>query len=94
MSQALTHEQVQSALAELSGWTHENDKLKKTFERQDFKDALSFIVRLGLHAECMDHHPELFNVYNRVVIELTTHDAGNKVTQKDVNLAKAIESIA
>ncbi len=54
MSQALTHEQVQTALAELSGWTHENDKLKKTFERQDFKDALSFIVRLGLHAECMD----------------------------------------
>ncbi len=94
MSQALTHEQVQTALAELSGWTHENDKLKKTFERQDFKDALSFIVRLGLHAECMDHHPELFNVYNRVVIELTTHDAGNKVTQKDVNLARAIESIA
>lgn len=94
MSQALTDQQVQDALTQLPGWAHSNNKIKKTFERQDFKDALSFIVRLGLHAECMDHHPELFNVYNRVVIELTTHDAGNRVTQKDINLATAIESIA
>ncbi len=93
MSKALTEQQVNDALAGLPGWQYENHKLKKTFERRDFKDALSFLVQLGLHAECMDHHPELFNVYNRVVIELTTHDAGNRVTAKDVALAQAIESI-
>lgn len=94
MSQALTEQQVTEALSSLPGWSHENQKLKKAFERRDFKDALSFIVHIGLHAECMDHHPELFNVYNRVVIELTTHDAGNRVTEKDVKLAQAIESLA
>ncbi len=90
----LEQQQIEKALKELSGWKHEDDKLWKKFEFSDFKEALAFIVRVGLEAEIMGHHPNLFNVYNSVSIGLQTHDAGNKVTEKDVNLAMAIESIA
>lgn len=92
MSRAFTQAEVLSALQALPGWAHENNKIQKTYVFNDFKEALSFIVRVGLHADQQDHHPELFNVYNRVEIVLTTHDAGNKVTEKDVKLARAIES--
>lgn len=94
MSKALTDQEIQEHLATLPGWQHENHKLKKTFLFQNFKEALSFLVHVGLYAECMDHHPEIYNVYHRVVIELTTHDAGNRVTNKDITLAKAIEKVA
>ena len=91
---ALTHEQIQKTLAQLPGWTFEQDYLKKTFAFKSFPEAISFIVRLSFYAEEMDHHPELFNVYNKVDIALRTHDAGNKVTQKDIDLALAIESVS
>lgn len=93
MSQALPPESIQEALNALEGWKHEEDKLKKTFTFGNFQEAIGFIVRLSFFAEALDHHPELFNVYNRVEIELTTHDAGNKVTEKDLKLARHIDSI-
>lgn len=93
MSQPLTQEQVQKTMGDLPGWSFEQDKLIKSFKFGDFKEALSFIVRVGLHAEEQQHHPELFNVYNSVRIALCTHDAGDQVTEKDVKLAKTIESI-
>ena len=74
-------------------WKEEDNKLKASFEFDDFKTALSFIVRVGFDAEDQGHHPELFNVYNSVSISLSTHDAGGKVTDKDINLAKAIDAI-
>lgn len=86
--------QIAVALTGLDGWTHEDDKLKKTFTLKDFRAAVSFIVRLAFFAEEQNHHPELFNVYNRVEVALTTHDAGDKVTEKDIKLARAIESFA
>lgn len=89
----LTDEQLKSELSGLAGWTSEGDKIKRDFEFDDFKTALSFIVRVGFDAEDQGHHPELFNVYNSVSISLSTHDADGKVTEKDINLAKAIDAI-
>jgi len=93
MPEPLNASQIQDALAGLPGWAHEDDKLTKTFKFSSFREALSFIVRIGLEAETANHHPELLNVYATVTISLNTHDAGSKVTQKDVDLATAISQI-
>jgi 4a-hydroxytetrahydrobiopterin dehydratase len=93
MSEALDNDAIQAALKELPGWDVESGKLVKRFEFDGFKEALSFIVRIGLHAEGKGHHPEIFNVYNNVTLSLATHDAGGAVTNKDVDLAKLIENI-
>lgn len=90
---ALTSDQIEKALSDLDGWEFKDDKIHREFEFKDFKTALSFIVRVGFDAEDQGHHPELFNVYNTVQISLATHDADDKVTEKDVNLAKAIDAI-
>ncbi|XWN35963.1 MAG: 4a-hydroxytetrahydrobiopterin dehydratase [Balneola sp.] len=89
----LSEQEIQSALSNLKGWEFGNDKIKKEFQFGDFKESLAFIVRVGFEAEQLTHHPELFNVYNTVKIELSTHDAGDRVTQKDIDLATAIEGI-
>lgn len=73
-------------------WIEEDNKLKKTFIFKDFSEALGFIVRVGLLAEQHNHHPWWANVYNKVEIELTTHDAGNTITDKDKKLASAIDT--
>lgn len=93
MAQPLSNEEIEKALGSLEGWTHEDDKLKKDFTFDDFREAMAFITRLAFEAEDQVHHPELFNVYNRVSIALSTHDAGGKVTEKDVKLAKTIETL-
>ena len=82
------------ALADLDGWTHEDDKLQKTFEFSDFRAAISFIVRLSFFAEELNHHPNLQNVYNKVTVSLNTHDVGGKVTEMDMELARAIEGFS
>ena len=91
MAEPLTDAELQSALDELDAWEFEDDKLKTTYEFTDFRAAISFIVRMSYYAEDLNHHPELENVYNTVHIALTTHDAGGKVTEKDVELARLIE---
>lgn len=83
---------AQLALAELENWSFNNDGIEKKFQFKNFSQALAFIVRVGLLAESKNHHPELFNVYNKVNIRLSTHDA-NGVTDKDFDLAKAIEKL-
>lgn len=90
----LSDTEIDEALADLEGWTYEDDKLQKTFEFADFRAAISFIVRISFYAEEMMHHPELENVYNTVSVALTTHDAGGKVTEMDVELASEIEDVA
>ena len=87
----LTQAEIDEALAELPEWRLEGDKLVKTFRFKNFREAVSFIVRMAFEAEALNHHPELRNVYHTVDIALTTHDAGNKVTAKDIDLARAIE---
>ncbi|MBW3467664.1 4a-hydroxytetrahydrobiopterin dehydratase [Arthrospiribacter ruber] len=74
-------------------WKEENDKLSRTFEFKDFQEAFAFMTRVAFLAEAQGHHPNWSNVYNEVTIELTTHDAGNKVTNKDRKLAEAIDKI-
>ncbi|GAB4193418.1 MAG: hypothetical protein Kow00105_07580 [Phycisphaeraceae bacterium] len=93
MPEPLSDDQIRSALDSLPGWSHEQDRLTRGFQFKDFSEAMAFIVRVGLLAEQHQHHPELFNVYNRVTIALNTHDAGGKVTHKDVELAKAIQAL-
>ena len=74
-------------------WKEEHNALKSEFSFSDFKEALSFMVQVGMEAEVMNHHPAFKNIYNKVWIELQTHDAGNIVTQKDHKLAAAIDDI-
>ncbi|MCR9014564.1 4a-hydroxytetrahydrobiopterin dehydratase [Aquiflexum gelatinilyticum] len=74
-------------------WTEKNNKLSKTFKFKDFQEAFAFMTRVAFLAESQGHHPNWSNVYNTVVIELNTHDAGNIVTEKDHKLAKAIDQI-
>ena len=75
-------------------WKEENDKLKKDFSFKNFTEAFGFMTRVALEAEKMDHHPNWSNVYNKVSIELSTHSAGNKVTEKDRKLAGIIDGLA
>ena len=74
-------------------WREEDNKLKKTFEFKDFREAFAFMTRVAFLAEAHNHHPNWSNVYNKVIIELTTHDQGNTVTQKDKKLAEAIDEL-
>ncbi|MFA9479589.1 4a-hydroxytetrahydrobiopterin dehydratase [Phycisphaerales bacterium AB-hyl4] len=92
MAEAMTDTQIQQALGDLPGWSYEQGKLQCKHEFAGFKEAMSFIVRVAFHAEEQGHHPEIFNVYNKVSLSLSTHDADGKVTEKDVKLAKAIAS--
>ena len=85
---------IGGALETLPGWAFKSDALSKTFTFANFREALSFMVRVGFEAEAMDHHPEWTNVYNRVVIRLSTHDAGGKVTEKDITLARKIQALS
>ena len=77
----------------LPGWTGGDDFITKIYRFEDFAEAFAFMTRIAIIADKMDHHPEWFNVYNRVDITLTTHDAGG-VTAKDVALAEAMEKAA
>jgi len=74
-------------------WKEEDNKLKGAFEFKNFTEAFGFMTKVALIAEKMDHHPNWSNVWNKVTIELTTHSAGNKVTEKDRKLAKEIEGL-
>ena len=74
-------------------WKEVNQKLEKTFSFADFPAAMAFILRVGFVSEALNHHPTLENTYNKVQVRLCTHDAGNKVTEKDHQLAKAIDAL-
>lgn len=95
MTEKLNPADRKAALARLKGWTkvRGRDAIYKSFKFKDFNRAFGFMSRVAMMAEKMDHHPEWFNVYNRVDIVLTTHDAGG-VSARDVKLAHFIESIA
>jgi 4a-hydroxytetrahydrobiopterin dehydratase len=94
MNKPLPPGDVTKALAELTGWSFERDTLAKTFKFGSFREAWSFMTRAAFEAEELNHHPEWTNVYNQVVVRLNTHDAGNKVTAKDVELAKRMQKIS
>lgn len=77
----------------MSNFKEENNRLKAEFKFKDFAQAWAFMTEVAIHAEKQNHHPNWSNVYNKVSIELTTHDAGNRVTEKDRKLAKKIDEI-
>ncbi len=74
-------------------WNETEGKLERTFRFANFSEAFAFMTRVALEAEKMGHHPEWTNVYNTVTIKLCTHDAGNRVTDKDRKLASAIDAL-
>ncbi|MBL0034311.1 MAG: 4a-hydroxytetrahydrobiopterin dehydratase [Flavobacteriales bacterium] len=77
----------------MEGWTEQDNKLVRTLKFADFSEAFAFMTRVALVAERMGHHPEWSNVYNKVHIALSTHDAGDRVTEKDLRLAEAINGL-
>lgn len=95
MPLALTSEERDDALGRLPGWVFDNDRnaLYRRFEFADFSEAFGLMTRVALEAEKCGHHPEWLNVYNRLQIWLTTHDAGNAVTALDVELAARINRL-
>ena len=94
MSKPLVQRKIKAALAELPGWSFRRDALVKTFQFGSFPEALGFMVRAGFEAEAVNHHPEWTNIYNRVDVRLNTHDAGGKVTAKDVELAGRLQKVS
>jgi len=88
----LSQEEIDEELKSLSGWSVVNEKLHKEFQFDNFNQAFGFMTRSAMEIEKMNHHPEWFNVYNKITIELTTHDAGG-ITKNDVNLAKILNSL-
>jgi 4a-hydroxytetrahydrobiopterin dehydratase len=95
MTAKLTSKARSDALGALQGWTEVSgrDAIRKSFQFSDFNEAWGFMTRVALAADKADHHPEWSNVYNKVEIVLSTHDAGG-VTEKDVALAKFIDGAA
>lgn len=89
----LSPNQLDTALNQLDGWSIQNGKLHRQYQFPSFVEAFGFMSSMALVAESMGHHPEWFNVYNRVTIDLTTHDAGG-ITQKDVDLAQKANALA
>jgi 4a-hydroxytetrahydrobiopterin dehydratase len=85
--------QLEAALRELPGWSLERERLHREFRFADFAEAMGFVIRAALVAERMDHHPEWSNVWNRVAVDLTTHDAGG-ITVADVELARRLSALA
>lgn len=86
-TERLTEEEIATELKTLTGWTVENGKLHREFTFKNFVEAFGFMSRVALLAEGMNHHPEWFNVWNRVVIDLTTHDAGG-ISELDFAFAR------
>jgi 4a-hydroxytetrahydrobiopterin dehydratase len=85
--------EIQALIAGLGSWSVEGGKLHREYRFLDFVQAFGFMSQVALLAERAAHHPEWFNVYNRVVVDLTTHEAGG-ITQKDLDLAREIEQTA
>lgn len=94
MATKLTESERGDALASISDWSlvDGRDAITRTFQFKDFNAAFGFMSRVALKAEKMDHHPEWFNVYNRVEVTLSTHDAGG-LTELDIKLARFMDGV-
>lgn len=88
----LTEAEITASLRSLNDWRIENGKLHKEFRFKDFSEAFGFMTRVALIAEAMNHHPEWFNVYNQVTMELTTHDVGG-ISNLDFDFAERVERL-
>ena len=88
----LSESEINENLTELDKWTLDGDAIRKEWEFRDFSEAMDFINMMAVIAEKHNHHPQLFNVYNRVILRFNTHDAGG-ITEKDINIAKELDKI-
>lgn len=88
----LPKEELNVALSQISGWSIKDSKLHRQFQFASFVEAFGFMSSVALLAEAAGHHPEWSNVYNRVTIDLTTHDAGG-ITSKDIELARKVDEL-
>lgn len=88
----LTEQEIREQLAGLDGWTTDGTAIEKRFEFDDFNAAIDFINRAAVRIDALDHHPEWTNVYNRVDVRLTSHDAGG-VTARDLELARILDGL-
>jgi 4a-hydroxytetrahydrobiopterin dehydratase len=89
----LSSEQISEQLKNLPGWTKKDEKLHRDFEFESFNQAFGFMTRAAMEIEKMNHHPEWFNVYNKITVDLMTHDAGG-ITENDIKLAKILNSLS
>ena len=89
---AYSNKEIEESLKKVPTWSLVEGSIQRKFKLKDFSEALSFIVRVGLLAEKQGHHPEIFNVYNNVTLNLDTHDAGG-ITEKDFLLAAAVDKL-
>jgi 4a-hydroxytetrahydrobiopterin dehydratase len=89
----LSEQDIAAAVSGLTGWSVSNGKLRREYKFPDFIHAFGFMATAAIAIEKMNHHPEWSNVYNRVTVELVTHDAGG-ITHNDVELARTLEAIA
>ena len=89
--QKLSSEEIENEIKKLPGWSVVNGKLHKDFQFETFNEAFGFMSRASMEIEKLNHHPEWFNVYNKVSVDLMTHDAGG-ITQNDIKLAKILNS--
>lgn len=89
----LSNDDIKYKLDRINNWDYESNSIKKEFELKDFSDALSFVVKVGIQAEKLDHHPDiLIHSWNKVKINISTHSKGG-VTENDFSLAKLIDEI-
>ncbi len=88
----LSESEITERLKNVNGWEYHENAIHTTFEFNDFKDAFSVMTRIAFEAEAQQHHPDWSNVYNKLQISLSTHDAGG-ITEKDFTLAKTIDAI-
>ena len=87
----MSTDEIEKELSKLPGWSLEENRLVKTFRFKAYEEAISFVVRVALHAEKINHHPELICNFDSVRVGMNTHDAGDMVTEKDLGLARRIQ---
>lgn len=90
----LTNEQINAVLRELPGWTVKDGKLHKTFKFKTFARAIGWMVSVAVQADKMDHHPDWSNTYNRVEVNLSTHELDDTISDLDTELARKMEELA
>jgi len=90
----LNADEIEAALADLPGWQVADGKLTKSYKFKSFAAAIGWMVSVAIYADKLDHHPEWSNVYNRVQVNLVTHDLGNAISTWDIDLARKMEALA
>jgi 4a-hydroxytetrahydrobiopterin dehydratase len=93
MAEALNDAAIAEALAQLPGWEREGDMIVKTYALPSYPAGLAFASAVGIACDALDHHPDLYIGYKKVEVRFTTHDAGSKISMKDIDAAMKIEAL-